>query len=182
MVLRRLASAGQAILITIHQPSSQLFQLFDRLLLLDSKGRVTYFGDIGSDASTVINYFERNGSGKCDVSNNPAEWILQVTTDIESDETVAWHEKWARSPEREDVLRAISEFKSPQSDQQSGVLVSEGKYATSLTTQLLVVTQRMFQEYWRDPVYIYCKMALCVVTVSELARYEAHLFTSRRPS
>jgi ATP-binding cassette, subfamily G (WHITE), member 2, PDR len=78
MLLRKLANSGQAILITIHQPSSQLFELFDRLLLLDHSGRVAYFGDIGHDAATVIEYFERHGSAKCDVSKNPAEWILNV--------------------------------------------------------------------------------------------------------
>jgi hypothetical protein len=33
-LLRKLADHGQAILATIHQPSSELFQVFDRLLLL----------------------------------------------------------------------------------------------------------------------------------------------------
>ncbi|KAH9890790.1 hypothetical protein F4778DRAFT_367759 [Xylariomycetidae sp. FL2044] len=36
MLLRKLADNGQAILCTIHQPSSQLFRIFDRLLLLNS--------------------------------------------------------------------------------------------------------------------------------------------------
>jgi ATP-binding cassette subfamily G (WHITE) protein 2 (PDR) len=73
MLIRKLANSGQAIIITIHQPFSQLFELFDRLLLLDHHGRVTYFGDIGKDASTMIEYFERHSSVKCDPSKNPAE-------------------------------------------------------------------------------------------------------------
>jgi ABC-type multidrug transport system ATPase subunit len=36
--LRKLANSGQAILCTIHQPSSLLFESFDRLLLLQTGG------------------------------------------------------------------------------------------------------------------------------------------------
>ena len=45
--LKKLAAAGQAILVTVHQPNALLFESFDRLLLLKSGGRVVYFGDIG---------------------------------------------------------------------------------------------------------------------------------------
>lgn len=38
-LLRRLADNGQAILCTIHQPSSLLFESFDRLLLLQYGGK-----------------------------------------------------------------------------------------------------------------------------------------------
>ena len=48
--LRKLADAGQAILCTIHQPSSVLFEYFDQLLLLKSGGRTVYFGELGHDS------------------------------------------------------------------------------------------------------------------------------------
>jgi ATP-binding cassette subfamily G (WHITE) protein 2 (SNQ2) len=37
--LRKLADAGQSMLVTIHQPSALLFEQFDRLLLLARGGR-----------------------------------------------------------------------------------------------------------------------------------------------
>jgi ATP-binding cassette, subfamily G (WHITE), member 2, SNQ2 len=66
-----LAENGQAILCTIHQPSAELFQMFDRLLLLRKGGKTVYFGDIGQNTSTTIDYFERNGSRKCLPGENP---------------------------------------------------------------------------------------------------------------
>ena len=69
--LRDLADSGQAIVCTIHQPSAELFQVFDRLLLLRKGGQTVYFGDIGTRSSTLIEYFERNGARKCDDAENP---------------------------------------------------------------------------------------------------------------
>jgi hypothetical protein len=39
---------------SIHQPSSELFQSFDRLLLLRKGGQTCYFGDLGENSATLI--------------------------------------------------------------------------------------------------------------------------------
>lgn len=41
---------------TIHQPSSELFKLFDSLLLLQPGGKVVYFGPIGENGDHFRNY------------------------------------------------------------------------------------------------------------------------------
>jgi len=53
------------------KPSAELFQVFDRLLLLRKGGQTVYFGDLGRNATTLINYFERNGGRHCDPIENP---------------------------------------------------------------------------------------------------------------
>jgi len=55
----------------IHQPSGELFQIFDRLLLLKKGGQTVYFGDIGQGSSTMLQYFARNGATPCDPEANP---------------------------------------------------------------------------------------------------------------
>lgn len=55
----------------IHQPSAELFQVFDRVLLLKKGGRTVYFGDLGHNSTTIIDYFERNGARKCLHEENP---------------------------------------------------------------------------------------------------------------
>jgi ABC-type multidrug transport system ATPase subunit len=60
--LRKLAEVGQAVLVTIHQPSADLFAQFDTLLLLAKGGKTVYFGDIGHHARTVKKYFAGHGA------------------------------------------------------------------------------------------------------------------------
>lgn len=55
----------------IHQPSAELFQVFDRLLLLRKGGQEVYFGDVGENSHTMIDYFERNGARHCAPNENP---------------------------------------------------------------------------------------------------------------
>ena len=64
LFLRDLANKDLSILCTIHQPSAEFLQVFDRLLLLRKGGQTVYFGDIGanSSATRMINYFEHNGA------------------------------------------------------------------------------------------------------------------------
>lgn len=47
--LRQLAERGKAIICTIHQPASGLFDLFNQVLLL-AGGRVAFHGEVGAAA------------------------------------------------------------------------------------------------------------------------------------
>lgn len=71
MLMRRVADSGQAVLSTIHQPSTMLFQQFDRLLFLAKGGRTVYFGDVGHGSRTLLDYFEAGGARKCGTAENP---------------------------------------------------------------------------------------------------------------
>ncbi len=56
-VIRKIARRGRSVVCTIHQPSAELFQMFDRLLLLKSGGREVYFGPVGPEGVEVASYF-----------------------------------------------------------------------------------------------------------------------------
>lgn len=173
MLLRKLADDGKAILVTIHQPSSQLFQIFDRLLLLDKTGKMLYFGDIGLKSLTLISYFERHGATACGFSQNPAEWILDVTgcsENADNSQTSSpkdWCEDWALSSERQEVLHHLAGLKeSVVNIADSHTATQKNQYAASFLCQLHLVVKRIFQEYWRNPIYLYSKGALCAGVVS----------------
>lgn len=70
--LRRLAYNGRTVITTIHQPRSNIFEMFDYLLLL-SEGRTMYFGP-ASDARTYfagLNYV-------CPPHFNPADFFIDL--------------------------------------------------------------------------------------------------------
>jgi ATP-binding cassette, subfamily G (WHITE), member 2, PDR len=96
--LRLLANNGMSILCTIHQPTAQMFQQFDRLLLLVKGGRTAYFGDIGADSRTVINYFGHNGAIRCRSHENPSEYVIEVVSQTKVD----WSNVWEFSEESRD--------------------------------------------------------------------------------
>jgi ABC-type multidrug transport system ATPase subunit len=164
MLLRKLADNGQAIFCTIHQPSAQIFQIFDCLLLLDKNGQTSYFGDIGKDSSTLVRYFERNGAPPCDIGGNPAEWIIDVSATASQKD---WATIWTNSPEKKEVISTIETFNVRKGEWQSNITVQGDEFASSLSQQMVVVLQRTFAQYWRDPTYLYSKLALSATVVSQ---------------
>eukprot|EP00171_Calliarthron_tuberculosum_P011897 IDg11897t1 len=75
-LLRRLSRDGKTIVCTIHQPSSQMFLLFDKVLLLAS-GRVAYFGAPAAASA----YFSSIGLPFPSVAYNPADYMLDLIID-----------------------------------------------------------------------------------------------------
>ena len=164
-LLRKLRDNGQAVLCTIHQPSTILFQQFDRLLLLAKGGKTVYFGPIGDSASIVLDYFERNGGYKCPSDANPAEYMLEVigaTAGCHTD--IDWPYVWAQSAEQAAVRAQLDEWKENLPNQQASLTVqgkrSYSEFAVSLPVQLHQTLIRIFQQYWRTPSYIYAKLGL----------------------
>ena len=56
-VIRRIASTGRSVICTIHQPSAEVFYMFDRLLLLAPGGYQVYFGPIGHRGAELVSFF-----------------------------------------------------------------------------------------------------------------------------
>jgi ABC-type multidrug transport system ATPase subunit len=52
------AANGRTVMVTIHQPSIEIFESFDRLVLLGMGGEGIYIGGIGHESSDLINYFQ----------------------------------------------------------------------------------------------------------------------------
>ncbi|KAJ8508468.1 hypothetical protein ONZ45_g9277 [Pleurotus djamor] len=159
--LRELADNGQAILCTIHQPSAELFQVFDRLLLLRKGGQTVYFGDIGPHSSTMIDYFERNGSRKCSHDENPAEFILDVigagaTATADKD----WHQIWEKSPEAQNLQVAIEEIHAEGKRKGAVEATFRGKFSASWSYQFALLFKRDFLSHWRNPTYLMAKLIL----------------------
>lgn len=71
-VLQKVAKAGASVVFSVHQPSSELLNGMDHLILMN-KGRVVCQGDVAD----IPTFFEKSGHPIPD-RHNPADWILSV--------------------------------------------------------------------------------------------------------
>ncbi|EGG25222.1 hypothetical protein DFA_03470 [Cavenderia fasciculata] len=162
--IRKLADAGMPLVCTIHQPSSVLFEYFDRLLLLAKGGKTAYFGDIGENSKTLTSYFERHGVRACIPSENPAEYMLEaIGAGVHGKTDIDWPAAWKSSPECADITKQLNEMRD------SSANIVENKepareFATSTMYQLWEVYKRMNIIWWRDPYYSFGRFFQSVLT------------------
>ena len=152
--LRKLADNGQAVLATIHQPSAILFQEFDRLLFLAKGGKTVYFGDIGKNSKTLLDYFSRHEAPPCGEDENPAEYMLtMVGAGPTGKSTQDWHDVWKSSQEAKDVQLELDRIQQEMGSKADTDTSSESKseFAMPFAIQLYEVTKRVFEQYWRTP-------------------------------
>ncbi|KAI0081165.1 hypothetical protein K474DRAFT_1657026 [Panus rudis PR-1116 ss-1] len=156
--LKKLASRGQAILCTIHQPSSLLFESFDRLLLLERGGETVYFGEIGQDARVLREYFARYGA-VCPSNVNPAEFMLDAIGAGLSPRIGDrdWADIWRDSPEYKNMIAEIERIKAEglaRPVEQKKITT----YAAPFWVQLKEVVIRNNRALWRSPEYVWSRL------------------------
>ena len=156
--LKKLAAVGQAILVTIHQPSASLFEQFDTLLLLAPGGKTVYFGDIGSEAQTIKEYFGRYGA-PCPSETNPAEHMIDVVSGTKS-QGRDWNQVWLESPEHSTVTQELETIISEAAVNPPGTKDDPNEFALPLWEQTKLVTNRMNIALYRNIDYINNKFAL----------------------
>ncbi|KAF5580877.1 ATP-binding protein multidrug cassette transport [Fusarium subglutinans] len=162
--LKTLARQGQAIVVTIHQPSALVFSQFDNLLALSSEGNQLYFGKV----TEALPYFARNGA-TCPEGANPGEFILETVgagvNARTSDKGANWASTWAASPEATALGREITissdtpKGLSPAVDEEN-----TSEHNASVVLQTLLLTKRMLLNQWRSPPYIYSKIWVHVIS------------------
>ncbi|RMZ11184.1 hypothetical protein D0864_01061 [Hortaea werneckii] len=165
--LKKLAMAGQAIVCTIHQPSSVLIQQFDMVLALNPGGNTFYFGPIGEDGKDVRNYFSARGV-TCPPAKNVAEFILETAAKPAKrpDGTrIDWNEEWKNSTEAQQVIEEIDGLKMTRSRTKPEEVRKEEQkeFAASTWVQCSEVLKRTFKQFWRDPSYLYGKLFVSVI-------------------
>lgn len=156
--LRRLADAGQAVLVTVHQPSAQLFAEFDQLLLLAKGGKTVYFGPIGQNSSEIKTYFARHGA-PCPPETNPAEHMIDVVSGQLS-QGKDWSKLWLESPEHSAMRKELDEIISTAAAKPESTHDDGREFACTLWEQTMLVGKRTSTALYRNSDYINNKFAL----------------------
>ncbi|KAI4330486.1 hypothetical protein MLD38_028772 [Melastoma candidum] len=161
---------ARTVIASIHQPSSEVFDLFQNLCLLSS-GRTVYFGP----TSTAEQFFAANGL-PCPSLGSPSEHYLRtINQDFDSDIEQGGPEISAKdaidilvkafesSQYSEEVRRRVSDI----NNQTERISERKGGQA-SFVTQSLVLMRRSFVNMFRDWGYyrlrflIYIGLGLCI--------------------
>ncbi|XP_009757349.1 ABC transporter G family member 14-like [Nicotiana sylvestris] len=99
--VKRLANGGRTVITTIHQPSSRLYHMFDKVVLL-SEGCPIYYGP----ASTALEYFSSVGVSTS-ITINPADLLLDLANGIGPDSKHAIEQGDNPEQEKKSVREAL---------------------------------------------------------------------------
>ncbi|OWY94423.1 ABC transporter, partial [Phytophthora megakarya] len=155
--VRKVADTGRTIVCTIHQPSTEVFMLFDKLLLLKHGGQTVYFGDLGKRARTMVDYFESiPGVPPLPAGFNPATWMLECigagvnhVDDIPVDFVEVFN---LSSLKREmDLQLAADGVSVPVPGSMKMTFAQKRAARSGIQAKLLV--SRFMDLYWRTPSY-----------------------------
>lgn len=150
--LKRLAQAGRTVIVSIHAPRSEIWELFDNVILL-ARGSVLYSGPVKDS----VPYFENCGY-ELPPFVNPAEFLIDLAAfdnrspelEISSNARVdfltrSWRDRVVK--EAADTEKAVSSS-SPDVGQHPLEAVPKG---VSFNRQFRVLTARTFVTTIRDP-------------------------------
>nr|XP_017234537.1 PREDICTED: pleiotropic drug resistance protein 3-like [Daucus carota subsp. sativus]XP_017234538.1 PREDICTED: pleiotropic drug resistance protein 3-like [Daucus carota subsp. sativus] len=151
--VKNVADTGRTIVCTIHQPSIDIFEAFDELILLKSGGRVIYSGSLGQNSSNVIEYFERiPGVASINKNYNPATWMLEVTSkSAEAELGLDFAQVYQSSALHERNKEMVKSLSIPPSG--SVDLLFPTRFSQNSWGQFKSCLWKQHLSYWRSPSY-----------------------------
>ncbi|WCJ41765.1 ABC transporter G family member 34 [Euphorbia peplus] len=162
--VRNTVDTGRTVVCTIHQPSIDIFEAFDELLLMKRGGQVIYGGPLGRHSHKLVEYFEAvPGVPKIKEGQNPATWMLEVSSvSVEAQLGVDFAEIYANSGVHQRTQELIKELSTPSPGSKD--LHFPTKYSQSFTTQCIACFWKQYWSYWRNTQFnlIRFAMTICV--------------------
>ncbi|XP_027349245.1 ABC transporter G family member 39-like [Abrus precatorius] len=161
--VRNTVDTGRTVVCTIHQPSVDIFEAFDELLLLKRGGQVIFAGPLGHNSHKLIDYFEAiAGVPKIKDGYNPATWMLEISTpSIEAQLGKDFADIYANSTLYQTNQEFIKELSTPASGSKD--LFFPTKYSQSFLVQWKACAWKQYWSYWRNPPYNAVRFFLTLV-------------------
>ncbi|XP_074327307.1 ABC transporter G family member 29-like [Apium graveolens] len=151
--IRNTVDTGRTVVCTIHQPSIDIFEAFDELLLLKTGGQVIYSGPLGRNSHLLVEYFEEiDGVPKIKEKYNPATWMLEISSvgaEFRLEMDFAEYYKSSKLYERNKAL--VKELSSPTPGLEDLYFPTEHSRSTWEQFNSCLWRQRL--SYWRTPEY-----------------------------
>ncbi|XP_027337469.1 ABC transporter G family member 31-like [Abrus precatorius] len=161
--VRNTVDTGRTVVCTIHQPSIDIFEAFDELLLMKRGGRVIYGGKIGRQSDIMIKYFQ-NIEGITPITSgyNPATWMLEVSTAaVESKLGIDFANVYENSEQFRGVVASIKDYGQPPPGSQP--LKFETEFSQNTCAQFRKCLWKQNLVYWRSPPYNAMRLIFTVI-------------------
>ncbi|KAL9410058.1 hypothetical protein AB3S75_043921 [Citrus x aurantiifolia] len=151
--VKNVVRTGRTTVCTIHQPSIDVFEDFDELLLMKAGGRIIYSGMLGRHSSKLIEYFQGiSGVPQIKANYNPATWMLEVTSaSTEAELGLDFAKIYLKSPLYQETIELVNRLSEPQPG--SKELRFPTRYPQSSMEQYLACLWKQHLSYWRSPEY-----------------------------
>ncbi|XP_031737941.1 pleiotropic drug resistance protein 2 isoform X2 [Cucumis sativus] len=151
--VRNTVDTGRTVVCTIHQPSIDIFEAFDELLLMKRGGQMIYAGPLGERSCKLIEYFEAiPGIPKIENGKNPATWMLEVTAPpMEAQLDIDFADTFAKSPIYRRNQELIMELSTPAPGSKDLHFPTE--YSQSFFFQCRACFWKQHRSYWRHTQY-----------------------------
>ncbi|PON42827.1 ABC transporter-like [Parasponia andersonii] len=151
--VRNTVDTGRTVVCTIHQPSIDIFETFDELILMKLGGQLIYAGPLGRHSHKLIEYLEGiAGVPKIKDGYNPATWMLEVTSpSVEDQLKVDFADIYIKSSLYQNNRELIKELTTPTPG--SNDLYFPTKYSQPFLVQCKACLWKQHWSYWRNPQY-----------------------------
>eukprot|EP00898_Chlorokybus_atmophyticus_P004211 jgi/Chlat1/4791/Chrsp31S04779 len=161
--VRNTVDTGRTVVCTIHQPSIDIFESFDELLLLKRGGEVIYFGPLGHESSELVSFFQQIPTvPRIAEGQNPATWMLEVSTPaVEKSTGVDFAEYYRNSNLFKRNEAIIEELSQPQPGLEP--VHFDNRYARPFPEQLMACIWKQRKTYWRSPQYNAVRIAMTIL-------------------
>ncbi|XP_031274859.1 pleiotropic drug resistance protein 3-like [Pistacia vera] len=167
IVMRAVTNAvdtGRAIVCTIHQPSMDIFDVFDELILLKRGGRIIYSGALGRHSRNLIGYFENiPGVPRIRDNYNPATWILELSSpSAEVELGLDFAEIYKTSALNEKNKALVRALSTPPPN--SIDLDFSSHFVQNFWGQFKCCLWKQHLSYWRSPSYNLFRIVHVIIT------------------
>ncbi|KAL3651415.1 drug-responsive transcription factor pdr3 [Castilleja foliolosa] len=151
--VKNVANTGRTIVCTIHQPSIDIFEAFDEVVLLKPGGRMIYSGSVGQRSAKLIEYFESIPEVPRIKDNyNPATWMMEVSsTSSEAELGLDFAEIFKNSDLHESNMEVVKQLSQPAPSSKD--LHFPTRYAQNFSVQFKTCLWKQYWSYWRSPSY-----------------------------
>ncbi|CAK9224005.1 unnamed protein product [Sphagnum troendelagicum] len=151
--VRNTVDTGRTVVCTIHQPSIDIFEAFDEMLLMKRGGQVIYMGPLGRHSHRLVEYFEAiPGVPKITPGYNPATWMLEVSSvSVENQLSIDFAEIYTKSPLFQRNKSLVMELSVPPPGSKD--LHFPTTYSQPFFTQIIACLWKQWWTYWRSPDY-----------------------------